>query len=50
MTDIGNAQAAGTVGSANAWTSTLGNLANNTQYGMGGYPYPYRTPPYFPEY
>jgi hypothetical protein len=47
MTDIGNARAAGTVGSANAWNSALGGIANNVQYGM--YP-PYQgTPPYFPD-
>jgi hypothetical protein len=59
MTDIGNARAAGTVGSANAWNGALGSIANNVQYGWGGqgggtsYPqgpyggqYPYGTPPY----
>lgn len=40
MTDIGNAQAAGTVGGANAWNSALGQIANNTQYGQAGSSYP----------
>jgi hypothetical protein len=46
-TGIGNAQAAGTVGGANAWGGALGNIANNAQYGMDPYRYRYPgTPPY----
>lgn len=40
LTDIGNAQAAGTVGSANGWNSAIGQIANNVQYGQAGSSYP----------